>query len=360
MRAKTFLLMAGGTGGHVYPALATARMLQQRGDRVAWMGSKNGMEESVVVATGIPFNGLSVSGLRGKGAITLLLAPFKLLVALWQALVIIKKVKPDCVLGMGGFASGPGGLAAKLMGKPLIIHEQNAIAGMTNRLLSKLATSVMGAFPNAFPEGIDVKLTGNPLRDGICNIYYRAKPELAADRKIKVLVLGGSLGAAKLNECIPEALALLDCSIRPEVWHQTGANKLDTTLASYQRLGMSAKVNAYIDDMEDAYSWADFVICRAGALTISELCVAGLGAILVPYPFAVDDHQTLNARSMETAGAAWLVHQEQLNPDMLAEILRPLLEKRERITTLANAAHKLGKPEATEQVVAECRRVCYA
>ncbi len=360
MNAKTYLLMAGGTGGHVYPALATAKALQHSGDSVVWMGSNNGMEQAIVRAEGIPFNGLSIKGLRGKGALSFVLAPFRLLYSLIQALNVMRKVKPDCVLGMGGFASGPGGVAARLFGKPLVIHEQNSVAGMTNRCLSRIANQVLEAFPHSFPAEVDAQLTGNPLRADIAQMYYEAKPLVEAGKTVKILVLGGSLGAVRLNESVPLAISSLEEGIRPEVWHQTGKHKYAETEACYQREGVTARVTEFIDEMDEAYRWADFVICRAGALTISELCAVGLGAILVPYPYAVDDHQTLNAVTMESAGAAWILPQQDLDPGTLAGILAPLLQKPERIQKLSNAAKKLGKPDATELVATACRRLCNA
>lgn len=360
MRDKTFLVMAGGTGGHVFPALATAKKLMERNDRVIWLGSKGGMEERVVKDAGIQFYGISVSGVRGKGLLSKFAAPLKIANAVFQAFKVIVKTKPDAVLGMGGFASGPGGLAARLMGKPLLVHEQNAVAGMTNKVLAKMASSVMSAFPNAFDGTRDILLTGNPLRDEICELYYSAKEDVNKTRPIRVLILGGSLGAARLNEVLPGAVASLQASLRPEIWHQTGKGKAEGIKQRYQDSGIDARVSEFIDDMADAYRWADFVICRAGALTISELCVAGLGAILVPYPHAVDDHQTLNAEYMTTAGAAWLLPQSDLSETTLSEILLPLFSKPERISILSEAAHKLAKADATEKVASECRRVCYA
>lgn len=359
MRDKTYLIMAGGTGGHVYPALATAQALLAKQDSVVWLGSQQGMEARIVREAGIPFYGLAITGLRGKGLSKLLFAPFLLLRAVYEAMRVIRKTRPDCVLGMGGFASGPGGLAARLLGKPLVIHEQNAVAGLTNRLLANIASCVLEAFPGSFPARITAKLTGNPLRADICELYYQKRAARAAPERLHILVLGGSLGAAKLNEVVPQALSRLDVSEWPEIWHQTGANKLQATQAHYQDAPVAVRVDAYIEDMAEAYRWADFVICRAGALTISELCVAGLGAILVPYPYAVDDHQTLNAQAMESAGAAWLLPQDKLDADTLVEVLRPLLNKRERITRLSLAAHDLGRPDATERVAQECRSVCY-
>jgi len=360
MRDKTFLIMAGGTGGHVFPALATALKLLDQKENVVWLGSVGGMEEELVQQSGIKFHGISVKGVRGKGLITQILAPIRILYAVLQAVNIILRVKPDAVLGMGGFASGPGGLAAKILGKPLLIHEQNAVAGLTNRLLAKVATSVMTAFPRAFADNIDVRQTGNPLREEISALYFQPLNSTTDDRNIRLLVLGGSLGAARLNESIPAAISLLDTSIRPEIWHQTGKDKDQATIENYSSVGVTAKISAFISDMAEAYRWADLVICRAGALTISELCAAGLGAILVPYPSAVDDHQTLNAKVMSESGAAWLLSQSDLDAQTLSEILQPLLLKRERIFILSEAAHKLAHADATEQVVSECRRVCYA
>lgn len=364
MRDKTFLIMAGGTGGHVFPALATAKGLMARNDRVVWLGSVGGMEEKVVASEGIEFHGISVKGIRGKGKLTKLFAPIKLLNAVYQAIKVLLKVKPDAVLGMGGFASGPGGLAAKLLGKPLLIHEQNAAAGMTNRLLARIADSVMSAFPNAFKAASvnnRLKLTGNPIREDLCELYYR--PGKDTDRgdsePLRILILGGSLGAASLNDTVPQAIALLGENIKPEVWHQTGKNKLADVAKVYKEASIKANVSEFITDMAEAYRWADFVICRAGALTISELCVSGLGAILVPYPYAVDDHQTLNAQFMVNAGAAWLMPQSELSAKALSETLKPLCSKPARLEHLSKAARKLAKADATEQVVNECRRVCY-
>ncbi len=364
MRDKTFLIMAGGTGGHVFPALATAKKLIELNDKVVWLGSCGGMEEGIVNAAGIPFYGVSVTGVRGTGLKRKILAPFKVLHAIYQAWGVMRKVQPDAVLGMGGFASGPGGVAAKLMSKPLIIHEQNAAAGMTNRLLAKVADRVLSAFPSAFADKrINDKsiLTGNPLREEITELYYRpvAKGQGDTAAPVKILVLGGSLGAAALNSVVPEGIGRMNLNSKPLVWHQTGKGKLSDVEAVYQDAGIDARVSEFIDDMSEAYRWADFVICRAGALTVSELCVAGLGALLVPYPHAVDDHQTLNAEYMVKAGAAWLIAQQNLSPESLSEMLTPLCAKPERISLLSKAALQLAKADATERVVNECRSLCY-
>nr|WP_265047048.1 undecaprenyldiphospho-muramoylpentapeptide beta-N-acetylglucosaminyltransferase [Alkalimarinus alittae] len=354
---KTFLIMAGGTGGHVFPALATARMLQEQGVKVHWLGSVNGMEVDLISATDIPVSCISISGLRGKGKLALLAAPFKLVNALIQAVLVIRSVKPDGVLGMGGFVTGPGGLAAWLMGKPLLIHEQNAVAGMTNKLLSKYATVVMEAFPNSFPSDVKTVVTGNPVRKDICDLPIR---QLKQDARysLKILVLGGSLGAVAINQVVPEAMKQLGDETQFEITHQTGKKNLEDTQTSYQQAGIKADVVPFIDDMKSAYEWADVVICRAGALTISELCMAGVGAILIPYPHAVDDHQTKNAGFMVESGAAELMPQHELTASALSEKLKTLIEKKELMTSMAQAARKLARPDATEKVVSYCMEAC--
>lgn len=359
MRDKIFLVMAGGTGGHVFPALAVAHALMEKRDKVFWLGSKGGMEETVVENAKIPFFGIDIKGVRGKRLFDQLLAPFKIVSAVWQALSILRKIKPDVVLGMGGFASGPGGLAARILGIPLVIHEQNSVAGMTNKILASFATTVMTAFPDAFSSKVSCKLVGNPLRADIAQLYYE-RDKTKTGQSVNLLVLGGSLGAQSLNQIVPQALGLLDESIRPSVRHQTGKNKAEDVLLAYSDYKAAVNVSEFIDDMAEAYSWADFVVCRAGALTISELCVAGLGSILIPYPHAVDDHQTKNADFLVKGGAAWLLDQNDLTPQVLAEVLQPLLVKRERMNILSHAAYKLAKVDATESVADECRRVGYA
>ena len=365
MRVKTLMIMAGGTGGHVFPALAVAQAFMDRQEKVVWLGARGGMEEGIVGKTTIPFYGISVNGFRGKGLLKQLLAPFKMISALLQSLSILHEVKPDAVLGMGGFASGPGGLAARILGVPLLIHEQNSVAGMTNKILSKLAQTVMTAFPDAFEISAKVKLLGNPLRADIMRLYYEQKRyeqkrAVNEQGQLHLLILGGSLGAQSLNQALPEAIKLMNEELRPAIWHQTGKTKDVPVKKAYEANGIDAKVTEFISDMAEAYRWADFVICRAGALTISELCVAGLGAILIPYPYAVDDHQTKNAQYMVEGGAAWLLPQSELNAEVLAEMLTPLFAKPERLRVLSNAARKLAKVDATERVSDECRRVCYA
>jgi UDP-N-acetylglucosamine--N-acetylmuramyl-(pentapeptide) pyrophosphoryl-undecaprenol N-acetylglucosamine transferase len=302
---RPVLIMAGGTGGHVFPALAVADELRSRGIPVVWLGTKAGIESRLVPQAGYPIEWMSITGLRGKNTLTLLLAPLRITMACWQALAVLLRRKPCAVLGMGGFASGPGGLMAWLIDKPLIVHEQNAVAGLTNKILAKFATTVLQAFPAVFKQAVT---TGNPVRQSICEI---TKPELRFEQarggarvNLRLLVVGGSLGAAKLNEIIPQALEQIERNNRPEVIHQTGLNNIETAKKHYLNAGVEAKVEAFIDDMPSVYEWADLVICRAGAMTVFELAAAGVASVLVPYPYAVDDHQTANALYLEKAGAS--------------------------------------------------------
>ncbi|HEY5718103.1 MAG TPA: undecaprenyldiphospho-muramoylpentapeptide beta-N-acetylglucosaminyltransferase [Motiliproteus sp.] len=350
----TVLIMAGGTGGHVFPALATARELQQRGYRVEWLGTAAGIEAELIPAADIPLHCIAVAGLRGKGKLGLLLAPFKLLRATWQALGVIGRVQPVCVLGMGGFASGPGGLAAWLRRIPLLIHEQNAIPGMTNRILARLATRVMEAFPGAFEPQRQALATGNPIRSSIMQLPAPAERFAGRSGPLRLLVVGGSLGAQAINACVADALAQLPTEQRPEVWHQTGKRNLDDTQARYAAAGVEARVVPFIDDMDAAYAWADLVLCRAGALTISELAAAGVPGLLVPFPHAVDDHQTANAAYLADAGAALLLPQDQLTPQRLLALLNEYND-RDRLLAMAGKARALAKPLATAVVAQHCQ-----
>ncbi|MFN3785580.1 MAG: undecaprenyldiphospho-muramoylpentapeptide beta-N-acetylglucosaminyltransferase, partial [Thiothrix sp.] len=302
---RPIMITAGGTGGHVYPGLAVARALMAQGIPVVWMGTRKGLEARVIPAAGIEMAWLDVNALRGKGWQTLWLAPVNLLRALWQALQIMRKYQPAAVLGMGGFVAGPGGLVAALMGKPVVIHEQNAVAGLTNRLLAKVSRRVLEGFPGTFAPAPKVMATGNPVRLDIASLP--APLERLADRDdepVHVLVVGGSLGAQALNQLVPQALARMDAANRPQVRHQAGLKNIEDARHQYQMAGVAAEVMAFIDDMAEAYAWADLVICRAGALTIAELAAAGVTAILVPFPYAVDDHQTANAKYLADNGAA--------------------------------------------------------
>ncbi|XOZ33505.1 undecaprenyldiphospho-muramoylpentapeptide beta-N-acetylglucosaminyltransferase [Halomonadaceae bacterium KBTZ08] len=350
---QRFLIMAGGTGGHVFPALATAEALREKGHDVAWLGSSGGMEVRLIGNRDIPLHLIEVSGLRGKRALTRLAAPVKLVRALWQALVVVRRYRPDCVLGMGGFAAGPGGLAAWLLRRPLVIHEQNAIAGMTNQWLARLSEITLEAFPGAFGEQTVTRCTGNPVRQDLTGLPEPGE-RVGQEEHLKLLVLGGSRGARAINEGVPEALALLEVGQRPVVRHQCGGDHVDSTRELYTEAGVAADVVPFIEDMAEAYRWADLVVCRAGALTLAELACAGVGSILVPFPHAVDDHQTANARYLSDAGAALLMPQSQLEPSVLARELQRLNEDRDALRVMAEKARGLAVPDATERVVNYC------
>lgn len=351
--SQRFLIMAGGTGGHVFPALATAEALRQKGHEVAWLGSRGGMEARLVGGRGIPLHLIEVSGLRGKGGLTRLAAPLKLMRALWQALAVIRRFRPDCVLGMGGFVAGPGGLAAWLLRRPLVIHEQNAIAGMTNQWLSRVAEIPLEAFPGAFGQNTITRCTGNPVRQDLTGILAPGVRVGYGDR-LKLLVLGGSRGARAINEVVPEALALVGSEQQSEVCHQCGEDHLESTRQAYAKAGVEAAVVPFIEDMTEAYGWADLVVCRAGALTLAELACVGVGSVLVPFPHAVDDHQTANARYLSDAGAALLMPQSQLDAAGLAREIRRLGEDRDALRAMADKARELAVPDATERVVNYC------
>ena len=298
------MILAGGTGGHVYPALAVARALQQHSKDIVWLGTHRGLESRVVPDAGIHIEWISVAGLRGKGMLTFLAAPFRLLLALSQSLRVMFRYRPSAVLGMGGFVSGPGGLAAWLTRRPLVIHEQNAVAGLTNRLLARLARVVLQAFPGSFSSLPDAETVGNPVRADISALVDPATRFAGRDGPLRLLVLGGSQGALALNKTVPAALALLSQDKRPMVRHQAGDRTYGLARDAYSEHGIEVSLTAYIEDMADAYAWADLVVCRSGALTVAEISAAGLAAIFVPYPAAVDDHQTANAAPMIKAGAA--------------------------------------------------------
>jgi UDP-N-acetylglucosamine--N-acetylmuramyl-(pentapeptide) pyrophosphoryl-undecaprenol N-acetylglucosamine transferase len=342
------MIMAGGTGGHVYPALAVARELLARGHEVVWMGTRSGLEARVVPAAGIPVEWLSVSGLRGKGWLAKLSFPFMLTKACLQALFILRRVKPSVVLGMGGFVSGPGVLMARLLGIPLVLHEQNRIPGTTNRWLARRAQVVLEAFPDSFAPKLGALCTGNPVRQEI--VFLKREIGAGWDEPLKILVLGGSQGARALNEIVPEALARVEMPIR--VFHQTGEAMRAKTAVRYAQLRLSARIEAFVEDMAEAYAWADLVVCRSGAMTISELTAAGLPSILVPYPYAIDDHQTHNARYLVDNGAAVLIPQAELSAERLAEEITALMQEPARLKAMAERASALAKPDAA-QVVAE-------
>ena len=350
VQKQPVMIMAGGTGGHVYPALAVADELRDRGVPVVWLGTRKGIEARLVPEAGIEVDWLGVTGLRGKGIFTLLMAPLNLALACYQAMRILLKRKPCVVLGMGGFVSGPGGLMAWLLKRPLLIHEQNAVPGLTNRMLARLANKVMEAFPQSFKK--PSMHVGNPVRRSIASMSSPEQRMKQRQGPLRLLVFGGSLGAARLNEVVPQALARIDADKRPEVRHQSGPNNLEQARVNYSRLNVEANVEAYIDDMAEAYAWADLVLCRAGAMTIAELAAAGVASILVPYPYAVDDHQTFNAHYLSDAGAAKLLSQDKLDVDSLLEILSGM--SREKALEMANKARQLGMPESTNLVTEQC------
>lgn len=351
------IVMAGGTGGHVFPGLAVAEELRQRGHEVVWMGTPDSMEARLVPQHGLPMEFVRITGLRGKGLLAWLMVPFKLALAVTQALRILRKQRPALVFGCGGFAAGPGGLAAWLLRRPLVIHEQNAVAGYTNRLLAQLAQRVLEAFPDTFPAQKKVSAVGNPVRSPILALPAPGQRLSGRSGPIRILVLGGSLGAQALNQIVPQAFAKLPEEQRIEVWHQGGrtvalADRAYAGLA--QQMGSALRVAEFIHDMAAAYAWADLVICRAGALTVAEIAAVGLPAILVPFPHAVDDHQTANGRYLVEAGAALVIQERDLTASCLAHALQPLLSDRARLLRMAEAARARAWPGATRDIVDHC------
>lgn len=355
---KKFLLMAGGTGGHLFPALALARQLKDEGYLVEWIGSEGGFEERYVLGENIPLHNIAIKGVRGNGIINGLRAPLKIVRAVLQAKKIISRSKPDCVVGLGGFAAGPGGIAAWLSGKPLVIHEQNAVAGLTNRILFFFARRVLQAFPEAFgKQHRKICTTGNPVRRDLIGMdNYETRQEKTGEHSsIRLLILGGSQGAAAINEIVPEAIATMSATTRPTVWHQAGNGKDQATREQYDAVAVEAKVENFIEDMAAAYAWADLVICRAGALTIAELSTVGVGSILVPYPQAVDDHQTKNAKYLETADAALIIQQTDLTKEKLADLLDGFSKRPEQLASMAQRARSVAVPDAVETVANYCK-----
>lgn len=353
--ATRITIMAGGTGGHVFPALAVAHELAARGWQVSWLGTPDSFESRVVPAQGFELDTVAAYRLRGQGWANRLLAPFRLLRAMGQAWQVLRRRRPQVVLGMGGFVTGPGGLVSRVMRTPLVVHEQNAIPGMTNRWLARVATRVLAAFPDSFPATVDAQVTGNPIRREITAI---GEPQaITFDRPLHLLVMGGSLGAQALNERVPAALAGLSLDQRPQVRHQAGRGKATMTQECYLEHAVDASVSEFLDDMSEAYGWADLVICRAGALTVSELMAAGLASVLVPFPFAVDDHQTVNARFLTQAGAARLMPQAELTPETLTTLLGSLLSDRTQLHTMAMNAYRLARRDATRCVADVCEEL---
>ena len=348
------LIMAGGTGGHIFPGLAVAETLRAQGVPVVWLGAAGGMETKVVPAHGIELHTVAVSGLRGKGLKSRLLAPWMLLRALVSSIAVLSKLKPRSVLSMGGYVAGPGGIAARLLHRPLLVHEQNRVAGFTNRKLAAHASRVMAGFADTLPNA---QWVGNPVRGSIATLPPPAQRMAGRSGKPRLLVLGGSLGARALNLSVPQALADIPAEQRPEVLHQCGSRGIDEARQAYADAGVEARIVPFIEDMAGTYAWADLAVCRAGALTLAELTACGLGAVLVPFPYAVDDHQTRNAEVLVATGAAELIQERDLKTKDLAQRLTALLGDRARLLAMAEAAHTLAKPDAAADIARACVEV---
>ncbi len=352
MRAKCALVMAGGTGGHIFPGLAVAQALRDKGWRVHWLGAPDSMESRLVPQRGFALETVDFSGVRGKGVKTLVLLPFKLLRAFWQSIQVVRRVQPDVVLGLGGYITFPGGMMGVLLGKPLVLHEQNSVAGMANKVLAAVADRVFTAFPNVFTKG---QWVGNPLRTEFLNQPTPEQRFAGRSGPLKVLVVGGSLGARALNTVVPQALALIPEAQRPVVTHQAGEKQIDELRANYAAAGVQATLTPFIDNTAEAFADADLVICRAGASTVTEIAAVGAAALFVPFPAAVDDHQTANARFLVAQGGGWLLPQAEMTPTALAE----LLQKTERpaLVQCGLEAKKMQKLSATDAVVAACEEL---
>ena len=351
-KVKKALVMAGGTGGHIFPGLAVAEALREAGWQVHWLGAPNSMEAELVPARGFAFEPVTFGGVRGKGLQTLALLPLRLLRAFWQSLQMVRRVQPDVVLGLGGYITFPGGMMASLWGKPLVLHEQNSVAGLANKVLAQLADRVFTAFPGVFKTG---QWVGNPLRRAFTEQAAPAERFAGRSGPLRVLVVGGSLGAKALNDIVPQALALMPEATRPQVIHQSGAKQIDALRANYAAAGVQAELTPFIDDTASAFAQADLVICRAGASTVTELAAVGVAALFVPFPFAVDDHQTTNAQFLVASGGGWLVPQAELTAQNLAERLTAL--SRDTLQDVAQKAHAQKKTNATREVVMACEEL---
>jgi UDP-N-acetylglucosamine--N-acetylmuramyl-(pentapeptide) pyrophosphoryl-undecaprenol N-acetylglucosamine transferase len=353
-RTGPVLIMAGGTGGHIFPALAVANVLRQRGVEVVWLGVPDSMESRLVPKNGFPIEWVRVAGIRGKGALAWALAPLAVMKAVLQSLKVLRRVRPRSVLGAGGYVSGPGGVAAWLLRVPLLIHEQNAAPGMTNRWLARLATQVLQAFPGTFPADTQAQTVGNPVRANIAALPAPDSRFAGREVRSRLLVFGGSQGAQRLNAVLPQALALLTPGSRPQVRHQAGERGLAAARAAYAQAQVEAEVSAFIDDMAQAYAWADFAVCRAGAMTIAELQAAGLGAVFVPFALATDDHQTKNAEVMVRSGAARIIQERDLTAESLGEVIAQLSADRGVTLRMAQAARAARVVDAASAVADLC------
>ena len=346
---KTVMVMAGGTGGHIFPGIAIAECLRERGWNVVWLGNPDGMEARLLPTRGYQMEWLRFGALRGKGLVRKLLLPFNLLRGCWQAWRVLARARPDVIVGMGGYITFPAGMVAALTGRPLVLHEQNSIAGLANKVLARAASRVLAGFPDALPNAHWV---GNPVRSEIVALTAPAKRFDGREGPLRLLVIGGSLGAAALNDTVPKALAMMPSGQRPEVIHQAGEKQIDALRAAYARADVEGDLRPFIEDMAAAYGWADLVLCRAGALTVAELAAAGVGSVLVPFPHAVDDHQTSNASFLAEREAAWLLPQPLLNPERLAEMLSNL--ERGQLLRMAEKARALARPLAAADVADVC------
>ena len=347
--SRAILIMAGGTGGHIMPGLAVADILRSQGWKVTWLGAPGSMEAELVPKHGYGMAWVRFSGVRGKGLLRTLMLPFNLLIALWQSAAAIFRHRPDVVLGMGGYITFPGGVMAALLRRPLVIHEQNSIAGLSNKVLARIAQKTLSGFPDVLPKAI---WCGNPVRGSIAGLPDPQTRYMARSGRLNLLVVGGSLGAKALNEVMPQALVLLPEGLRPNVVHQTGKQHFAAVQRFSRQAGVQADIRPFRDDMAGCYANADVVICRAGALTIAELAAAGVASILVPFPFAVDDHQTHNARFLSERGAAWLLPQGELSAEKLAQLLQELT--REKLAAMAQQARSVAKPDAALAVARVC------
>ncbi|MET4579578.1 UDP-N-acetylglucosamine--N-acetylmuramyl-(pentapeptide) pyrophosphoryl-undecaprenol N-acetylglucosamine transferase [Ottowia thiooxydans] len=352
---KCALVMAGGTGGHIFPGLAVADALRERGWRVHWLGAPGSMEEQLVPPRGYAFEPIAFSGVRGKGLKTLFLLPLRLLRAFGQSVSVIRRVKPDVMVAFGGYITFPGGMMGVAQNKPLVLHEQNSVAGMANKVLAGIADRVFTAFPGVLPKARKVQWVGNPLRAAFTQCAEPAARFAGRSGALRILVVGGSLGAQALNDVVPKALALIDTAERPIVTHQSGAKQIDELRAAYRAAGVEATLLPFIDDMATAYSEADLVICRAGATTVSEIAAIGAAALFVPFPAAVDDHQTANAKFLVDQEAAWLIQQRDLTPQILADLLRNTT--RASLVSFAEKARTMRKTNAVEKIVAACEEL---
>lgn len=349
---KCALVMAGGTGGHIFPGLAVAQALRERGWRVHWLGAPASMESRIVPAQGFPFEAVDFSGVRGKGLLTLALLPLRLLRAFWQSVGVVRRVRPQVVVGLGGYITFPAGMMSVLLGKPLVLHEQNSVAGLVNKVLAGVADRVFTAFPDVIGKA---QWVGNPLREAFTRQPSPGERFAGRVGPLRLLVVGGSLGAKALNDLVPLALATIPEALRPAVVHQSGATQIDVLRTNYERAGVKAELTPFIDDTATAFADADLIICRAGATTVTEIAAVGAAALFVPFPHAVDDHQTTNARFLVDAGGGWLVQQRELTSQIMADLITSV----DRVQLLAHAekAWTLRKPHATQDVVAACEEL---